>query len=302
MIKNIVEQLGAEQIREMARLPKNFDLNLIDFDYGFRTKIEPIISNEMLSAISQQPTADSGMQTAVGLIVKAGVFYSLVLDIPKIKVHLSNYGIGQHEQGKAKNAQWWDVRDLGLSWLKKADECLLQGLAMIKTMDLSLLSGIPFFEQSFPLVSFDCLNAVYPLASAEVFLRISKIIRDLFDELMSNFQMCMEEFLLYDPALSPLVKKYLLYKALFEAMNTPGLTFLSRGIVVQYEELPWQKSAILGERAFRHLANQYLERAELYLEKIWEYISAHAEEFPCYTPPETNPKVKIIRGKGGVFL
>lgn len=298
MIENIVEQIGAEPIREMARLPKNFDLKLIDFEYGFRTKIEPVIS---LKIIDNLIIDKNQLSTAVELIVKAGVFYSLVLDIPKIKVHISNYGISQHEQQKAKNAAWWDVRDLGLSWLKKADECLLLGLKELGQKS-EVKSDIAFFKQSFPLVSYEDINEVYPVSSAEVYLKLCRLMRDAFDELMLNFRICTPEFLLEDKGLKGLIKHYLMNKCLLDAMNMPGLTFLSRGIVVQYEELPWQKSVVLGESAFRHLANSYQQAADRFLEKIWNYMREHADEFPCYTPPETSPKVKIERRKGGVFL
>lgn len=295
MMKNIVEKIGADKLRDMAKLPKNFDLNLVDWEYGFRTKVEPIISmkNEELKTQNQE---------AYELIVKAGVFYALVLDIPKVKVHLSNYGISQHEQGRAKNATWWDVRDLGLSWLKKADECLLQGLNIIKDDELINKKDIPFFQQSFPLVDYETINALYPVSSAEVYLKLCRLMRDGFDELMSNFKVCTAEFLLEDKNLADLIKNYLIHKSLLDAMQMPGLTFLTRGIVVQYEELPWQKSTVLGELAFGNIARSYQLLADRYLEKIWNYMREHAQEFPCYTPPKTSPRVEIIRRKSGVFL
>lgn len=299
MIKNIVEQIGAAELREMARLPKNFDLKLVDFEYGFRTKIEPVIS---LKIIDNLIIDKNQLSTAVELIVKAGVYYSLVLDIPKIKVHLSNYGISQHEQQKAKNAAWWDVRDLGLSWLKKADECLLQGLAIIKNEELIIKKDIAFFEQSFPLVGYEDINGVYPVSSAEVYLKLCRLMREAFDELMLNFKVCTAEFLLEDKNLAGLIKNYLINKSLLDAMNTQGLTFLSRGIVVQYEELPWQKSVVLSEVAYQNIARSFLKSSEIYLDRIWQYMREHADEFPCYTPPDASPRVKIERRKGGVFL
>lgn len=298
MIENIVETIGEDKLREIARLPKNFDLKLVDFEHGFRAKVEPIIPISLMSDELSGLNVD-----AYNLLIKAGVYYSLVLDIPKIKVHLSNYGISQHEQQKAKNAAWWDVRDLGLSWLKKADECLLQGLFVFgKLMTAEGKKRIPFFRHYFPWVEYERVNAVYPVSSAEAFLKLSQLMKDAFDALMVNFPSCSSEEFMSDERLAILFSNYVLYKAMCTAMELPHLSFLTRGIVVQYEELPWQKSSMLSGVFYENTSRAFAKLCDGYLEQIWEYLRIHGEKFPCYASEGNTAKVDIVRGKGGVYL
>lgn len=290
----MVKILGEEKIRELARVPRNFDLGLIDFEYGFSQKIFPIISGKVLEKLKEQEPK------IYELIIKSGIFYSFVLDIPKIKVHLANYGIAQHEAQKAKNAPWWDVRDLGLSWLKKADNLLLEAMELLS--ETGLKNEISFFKQSFSLVDFHTMNDFYPIQSAEVYLKLCRMMRDAFDELMLNFGLCTAELLLNDPKLSVLIKKYLLHHSVLVAMNTAGLSFISRGIVVQYEELPWQKSTVLSADTLLELQQFHQKCADGWLTQIWDYMHEHKAEFPCYSPPEDVPTSKILRKNGGLFL
>ena len=95
--------LTKEEIQELVKLPNNFDIRLIDQEYGFLSKIFPIISEEVFNELKESHS------TIFKMIAKAGILYCFVLDIPKIKVHISNYGLVQFEQNKLVGYQRFGI-------------------------------------------------------------------------------------------------------------------------------------------------------------------------------------------------
>lgn len=294
MSENIVEIVGEEKIRELVKIQKNFDINLVDFNYGFDSKIYPFISSELLNQLKNEHPA------IWEDIVKAGILYSFVLDIPKIKVHISNYGISQHEQGRAKNAAWWDVRDLGISWLKKADAYLLKGLIEIQGKNWKK-NEIDFFQKSFKIVDLKEINKIFPIQSVEAYQRFEDLMKSVLEKLMSQFGGCSIDDFLQNPTLERLIKGYIMHQGLLEAMSSPSILFLNSGMVIQYEELPWQKSAIIPPAIILDMSKNFQKKANDYLELIFSYINENKEDFPCYEGT-IRTGVKIVRGKGGVFM
>lgn len=288
--------IDKEKIRQLVKLPKTFDLELIDFDFGFGEKIYPLIPKEKVEELKESnPDIYENL-------AKAGVYYSLVLDIPKIKVHISNYGISQHDQGRAKNAPWWDVRDLGLSWIKKADKCLVKAFEEMCSAGIDT-SEIPFFSEGNAFFDFWEMDRLFKISgSPDVYSKINHIIEDLWEMLSVSFTPCTAEELMKDPVLLKFIKNYLQNATMLEAQQSGSLLFLTQGIVVQYEELPWQKSMRIPAEILQMQGKRYQQKADFYLGKFWDYLRDNAEKFPCYSPEDFSPRVKIVRGKGGVYL
>lgn len=275
--------LTREEILELVKLPKNFDPQMIDLEYGFQSKIYPHISKQDLEQ-------HKGTELFKN-IAKAGVLYSFVLDIPKIKVHISNFGINQFEQNKTRNAPWWDVRDLGLSWLKKADFYLLSSLQNLSAPALSTFSLIPFDE----------LNVFYSLNnSVESYLKMANIMQQIYNDFAMQFPECAMDDFLQNNSLNAYIKGFIINKALCHAIDSPTLVFLSSGIAVQYEELPWQKSVILSPQLLESLKSRYHSNAERFLKKTMDHLHQNTEQFPCINTQQVN--AKIISKKSGLFL
>lgn len=281
-----------QKARELISLPRNFDLGLIDQVYGFEQKIFPLVGKSTLEGL-QQHSPD-----IYDYFARAGLYYSLVLDLPKIKVHLSNYGINQYEQGTTKNANWWDVRDLALTWLKKADFFLGEGLSLLSTNG----ENFPFREQEFTLVKFTDREKYLGKVSPEVYLNLSGLMQKALADFLSSVGECAVEQLQEDEYLLELIRRYCVERALLEALQEQTLMFITGGIVVQYEELPWQKSVVLNEKAKTELYLKYLNNTEQLLTKIWDYINANRAQFPCLGKTPIQQRIPIIKGKGGLFL
>lgn len=283
-MENILDE---NQIKELTRLPKNFDINLIDQEHGFNSKIFPYISK---SAFQDLKTS---RPEVYHLLAKAGILYSFALEIPKIKVQLSNYGVVQFEQNKTRQAPWWDVRDLGLSWVKKADECLLIAFGIVP----DLFSVPPAVLD----IGINDLNNIYPVRSLEVYVHLSNIIGRLYERLKDLFPKCDLADFLADDFLKRRIKSYLMYSALETAVDYPGVVFLTSGFVVQYEELPWQKSLLVDGQKAEAFKKVFAKEAEYSLNMLYDYLSKHGEQFAC-AKADLDFKTKIVSKKSGLFL
>ncbi|WP_372472653.1 hypothetical protein AB4865_07470 [Capnocytophaga sp. ARDL2] len=287
--------LSKDEILNLTRLPKNFDSNLIDLDYGFQSKIFPLVSQNIFDELKTEKLS------IYQNLAKAGVLYAFVLDIPKIKVHISNYGINQFEQNKTAKAPWWDVRDLGLSWLKKADFFLATALKQLGT-EANYKTTVDFFNKSFPLISFEEFDTYYGLNnSIDSYFTLVQLMNSIWEDFQRNFAPCSVDDFLADETLKQYIRGYIINRALSDAADYGSLVFLTTGIAYQYEELPWQKSVVLSVRALNSIRAKYRNEADYFLKRIFVYLQNNQVLFPCYAQRENNG-AKIIKKKGGLFL
>ena len=113
---------------------------------------------------------------------------------------------------------------------------------------------------------------------------------------------CEADVLLGDDVLKNLIKKYCIDKSKADATAEQGYLFTSTGIVVQYEELPWQKSVVLTDEEKIRFQEGHLRGSERYLTQIWDYLNKNKDNFPCWNAEDSQLKVPIIAKKGGLFL
>jgi len=66
-------------------------------------------------------------------------------------------------------------------------------------------------------------------------------------------------------------------KSKADATAEQGYLFTSTGIVVQYEELPWQKSVVLTDEEKIRFQEGHLRGSERYLTQIWDYLSKNKD-------------------------
>lgn len=287
--------LTKEEIQELVKLPNNFDIRLIDQEYGFLSKIFPIISEEVFNELKESHS------TIFKMIAKAGILYCFVLDIPKIKVHISNYGIVHFEQNKTRNANWWDIRDLGLSWVKKADLYLSAGLYQLSATQYK--NRIPFFKTENPLVSFWNFNNYYSLNdSVSVYEKLLPLLQKNYDKLIELFSPCGIDTLLEDAFLKNKLAEFVMDRTIIDAMDLPYLSFISTGIALQYEELPWQKSVVISVKDIDFIRQRHISNTGDTMKLIFNYLNAHKDKFPCIGEIKNTSGLKVVTKKSGLYL
>lgn len=270
-------------IRNYLILPNSFDWQLIDQELGFGKifKIVPISVYEEISKDTSTSTKE-----IFRLLTKAATHYAFILSIPKLKVHISNFGIQEFNQDKIKAAAWWDIRDLGLSLLRVADKCFSDALTLIYK-DTTLKEKIPLFKEQNIISTPEELENIYSINySPEVFILLIKFFKqalmlDVSDKLKSD---CITA-VLEKQEINSYFKSAIVFYALYYASLLPSFVFLQNSIAIQYEELPWQKSKVLSIEEKLQTGENFKKLAEGNMKIIIDHIKANLEDFPCYKYP-----------------
>ena len=293
------QYITQEQVGNYLTLPQNFDWDLIDQETGF-AKVFEIFPEEIYDLLKEDE--DPIKKEIFKLLTKAGVYYSFILSIPKIKVHLSNYGIQEFTQDKVKSAPWWDIRDLGLSMLKIADKCLSSAITKTAKIE-SLKSEIPFFTQVSEYISTpEEFEKIYSInSSPEVFLMLQKFIKKAMLLMVSEkLKKDCIDVVKTNEDLLPFLKDALVFYSLHYAALLPGFVFTQNAVVIQYEELPWQKSLVLDSKAKISTGENFLQLANESMKIITDYIKNNLADFPCYQSPISD---RILQSReSGIYL
>lgn len=289
-----------EKIRDYLRLPDSFDETLINQKVGFESKIFPFFPKEFIDGIKDSPAEEE--KNIYDFILTAGIFYSFILSIPKLKVNISNYGIENFTQAKTKAAPWWDVRDLGISLLKDADMFMSAALDMVNLIS-DLKAQLPFFTQGNKYLQTPSeVNSIYSIGkSPEVYNLLLPFI-DMATEmqLLTKLKPCSIDDIM-NHGLAKKLKKALVYYALYYAAAFPNFIFLTNGVAIQYEELPWQKSVVLSEDRRSSLALNLFNIADQLINSILTWIRNHPDDFPCYKEASGGDP-QIYKKKSGLYL
>lgn len=293
------QYIEKKDVQNYLILPKTFDWDLIDQEIGFN-KIFEIFSLELYS--SMKDNGDEVYKEIFKELTKAGVYYSFILSIPKLKVHISNYGLQEFNQPKVKSSPWWDIRDLGLSMLKIADKCLSDAIEKAYGIE-ELRSRISWFSSVTDyLPTPAAFEKIYSINySPEVFSMLQKFINKALiskvnDKIKPDCLVGVQE----NESLLPFLKDALAFYALYYASLLPGFVFTQNAVAIQYDELPWQKSLVLDAHAKLLSGQNFLQLADESLKIITDYIKSNIENFPCYEPAKANRKLESR--PSGIFL
>lgn len=298
-------QLTNEDFKKYVGLPKTFGLDVIrpHQETAFRKKIFPYISSEFLLELKN--SADENQKYIADLIYKSAASYTVVVAIPFIKSKINSWGIETNESDKAKPADWWDIRDIALSLVKIADEALSDALTEINKFP-ELKSKCNFYQKfSFsPIPNPEEFNSIYSInKSMDVYNLMIPLMKRVWKfSISSKIKDCTLEQIENKEDLLFLLKDSLVYYALGYALKLSQFTFINSGVVIQYEELPWQKSVLVSETEKNNLESSFLKIANDSFGNILEYMKENPEEFPCYQPKVMTSNRKIIEKKSGVFL
>lgn len=288
-----------KDVQNYLILPKTFDWDLIDQEIGFN-KIFEIFSLELYN--SMKDNADEVYQKIFKELTKAGVYYSFILSIPKLKVHISNYGLQDFNQDKVKASPWWDIRDLGLSMLKIADKCLSDAIEKAYSIE-EFRSQLSWFDNVSELISTPAdFEKIYSINySPDVFLMLQKFINKALiakvnDKINPDCLLGVKE----DDSLRPFLKDALAFYALYYASLLPGFVFTQNAVAIQYDELPWQKSLVLDAHAKLISGQNFLQLADESLKIITNHIKSNIKDYPCYSLPEADRKLESR--PSGIYL
>ena len=292
------EYISEEQVSNYFKIPQNFDWYLVDQEVGFG-KIFDVFPKEVYLSLE---AATEPEQEIYKFLTKAGVYYSFIFSIPKLKVQITNYGIQEFSQDKIKSSPWWDVRDLGISMLKVADKCLSD--AITKTAEIETLKDqVPFFanlSEFFPTP--EQFQSIYSINySTEVFLKLQKFINKallilVYEKIKPG---CLDQ-IKKDPTLLSYLQDALAFYSLYYASLLPDFIFTQNAVVIQYDELPWQKSIVLDAHAKTLAGMNFQKLGDDSIKLISNYIKANAIDFPCYTLPTSDRKMQAR--DSGIYL
>lgn len=280
-------------------LPGEFDWKLIDQELGF-SEIFEIIPKEIY--LQLKDATDDDKKEIFRLLTKASVLYSFILAIPKIKVHITNYGVQEFIQEKSKSAPWWDVRDLGLSLLKFADKLFSEALTKIAGIE-ALKNSIPFFSNVSENIKTPAeFEEIYSIKnSPKVFKMLQTYLiqaysLDVLDKIKPD---CIEQIKL-KPELYKFLKQANICYALYYASLMPNFVFLQNAIAIQYEELPWQKSQVLTPDMKLMAGKSFIKLGDASMKVITDFIKKNLSEFPCYSEPV--PESKPQSRTSGIYM
>ncbi len=287
--------ISSENLENYIILPKTFDWDLVDQELGFGKLFETIPKDIYLDLKNSH-------ENIFRLLTKSAVHFSFVLSIPKLKVHINSTGINQFEQDKLKTAPWWDVRDLGLSLLSFANKLLSEALSLIAE-EKNLAEKLPFFKSISKYIKTpEEFENIYSIKhSPEVFQKLQKFIDQALTLKVSELigLDCLDQ-ILENEELAPALKIALVYYSLYYASLLPSFVFLQNAVVVQYEELPWQKSQVLDAHSKLLSGQNFLKLAENSMKIITTFIKKNKEQFPCYKEPLADREIQSR--ESGLYL
>ncbi|MGV4461161.1 DUF6712 family protein [Ornithobacterium rhinotracheale] len=275
---------------------------LIDLEYltpyeevALRKKVYPLIPESLIQSIKEAPEHAKAM----ALIKKAVAHYTLPLAMPFIKVNISNFGASNVQDPKLNNARWWDIRDMALSAAQIADD------ALTDAVNLLLLAGQPVTPVSMPSSIFatpeDFYQATHVRVGWDAFSQLSGIIRDLWLlRLAKKLRACSLEDIAQNALLASWIRACLGNFALADEATTMQFAYTGAQLLMLWEQLPWQKSAVLSPSALAAYRDSKWRRGNEYLRLLLEYLKDHSQDFPCYQQDDDTRD--IIVKKSGLYF
>lgn len=290
------------EIQEYINIGRNIDIELLKpYEEEALRYISKIVPTEIHNEIeTTQPEAYEQLRKAVAN-------YMMPFALPFLKVHISNIGGNNFDDDKMKKADWWDLRDYALSAIKIADNALSTLVAQLQKTELS--NKLTLFDKDY-----DATNLLFQ--SPTDFEQIYDIGNSwfVFQKLLPNMEAvwllylrgrlksCTIANLLEDENTKKLLRHIIGYYTLAESVSLSGIVFTTSGIVLQWEQLPWQKSAVIDRKELNQLAELYTDRANRLFAILLDYLRNNIDKFPCYEYSTEIPYRKTIAKKSGLYF
>lgn len=286
------------EIKTYINVSNNLDIKLLfPYEDTALRKIYEFIPETELNAIK------TNHSKVYRQIKKAVANYMVAFAIPFIKIHLSNTGGGNFDDNKLKKADWWDIRDYGLSAVRVADEALTVAIdELLKTPIKSKLTlhtnndGVFTTPQEF--------SNLYSIGNSwDVFKKLKPIMQYVWRVyIRSRLKHCTTTDLLENTQTKELLQSIVAYYTIAETVSNPTFLFTTSGIVLQWEELPWQKSKVIEPKVLEGLKKSYTIKANELFTILLKYLKENYTEYPCFEYSNPIPVRKSIVKKSGLYL
>ncbi len=283
------------EVQEFVNVSHNLDIELLlPYEDTALQKLYQFIPKELFDQIkTRNEDAYKHMQ-------RAAANYMVVYAIPFLKIKLSNIGGSNYDDNKLKKADWWDIRDYGLSAVKIADKALSSAIKILEQTSfqpqLTLPDGAGIFKHP------EDMEKIYPIGKSwDVLLQLQSTIETVYSLYISpKIGSCQTGNILRNDTarnyLQSIVGCYTISNAALES----ALTFTRNGIVVEWAELPWKKSQILSENELEKVIELYEKRGKQYMDMFLEFLRT-SDAFKCYKNTEVKGR-KTIKKKSGLYL
>ncbi|RKW15322.1 MAG: hypothetical protein D8H93_08150 [Capnocytophaga sp.] len=275
-----------EEIKAYIHVSKYLDIQILKpyIDTAISERVRPLIGEVIWEKLSDDSFVMPRKAEIYEGVKKAVANYAIAYSIPFVKMHLSSTGANAYQDNKMERSPWWDVRDYGLNAVRIGDHALNGAVALLSTSSLG--AELPFAREVAGSLfgSPRELSELYSIGdSYEIFLRLLPLMRDIWELYIApQLSPCVLSDIRGDETALGLLRKIVGYYTLADAVFMQGLTYTTSGIVLQWEQLPWQKSMLLSDTQLKALKEGFLERAQRYRDLLLQYIKAHPALFPCY--------------------
>lgn len=286
-----------QEIKKFVNLSSQLDVKILSpyIEEALRVRIYPYIPKNVCDSLNAEPPYD--------LLKKAVANYAVAYSIPFLKVHLSNTGGNHFADDKLQKSAWWDLRDLGLSAVRVADRAMNDLLKILFSSEHK--SSIKIFENQYFKSVWEFQSFYNIDISWEVFVKLFPVFESVWELMLSpRLGVCrwadFEAFVQIQQKL----KAALVYFSLSETIRFGGVSFTENQLFIQWEELPWQQSKLLGRAELDTLYNDFLCRANAFLHQALTLIRNEKQNDPnaflCFTENQQNRE--IITKKSGMYL
>lgn len=292
-----------DDIKQYINVSKYLDFKIISpyIEVAISERIAPLIGSEIIQILTE--TEDENTQKIAHTLRRAVANYAVVYSIPFLKTHLSSTGANTFTDGKMERSPWWDIRDYGLSAIAIADRSLSEAIQALLLTDLKDKLPIINHLQATVFASPNDFSKIYPIGNSyEIFLKFIPLMQNVWDLFLSEkFSSCLLEDIKKSEKALNLLRHIIAYHTLSEAVTLQYFTFTNTGIIIQWEQLPWQKSLLLSESQLQKLPEKFTKKANLYMDLLLEFLRKNPDDFPCFQDKE-NPKRKVITKKSGIYF
>lgn len=287
-----------EGVKKHINVSKNLDIKLLmPYKVEALNKIYEFIPQDIFEEIE---TTHPEIFTS---IERAAANYMVAFSIPFIKIHISNTGGQNFDDNKLTKADWWDIRDFGIAAVKIADKALSKAINLL--LNTTLKSQLTFLNSKELIITTPQeFSDIYEIGSSwDVFKRLVPLMKNSWKVYLSNqLTNCTIEEIKADEDTNELLKSIVAYFTISDAITEPTLLFTNTGIVIQWEELPWQKSQVLDFKNLELLSKKYLKKANDLLVLLHKELKYNPEKFPCYQFNSTVSQRATIAKKSGLYL
>lgn len=286
-----------QEIKKYVNISSQLDVKILSpyIEEALRVRIYPYISAEICQKIQAEPYYE--------WLKKAVANYAVAYSIPFLKVHLSNTGGNSFSDGKTQKSPWWDLRDLGLSAVGIADRALNEVMQQLYAS--SFKNEIQTFDNPYFKSLWEFQQFYHTDISWEVFAKMKPIFEQSWQLMIApRLHLCQLSDFENFPPIKRLIQLALAYFSLSEMILLKSFSFSKEGIFVQWEELPWQQSKLLSDGQLDKLYNEFLRRANAFLNEALALIRKEREKdptlFSCLLPTAENREILVK--KSGIYL